>query len=127
MDNQETIEALRRRIEAERAACAPNRVKYSDGIRREVLSQMKRMGWGANRMGNELGVACSVLSRWVQLADDRGRRPRSRSSRSRKMVKVALLGGVSPAGEGFVLEFPSGAKVSGLSYEQVKDLTRGPQ
>ena len=117
MEKQELVKALRRRVKSEREAASTGRVRFSAGLRRDVVSLLQSPDWGRAQLSEALELAPSLLFRW---------RKESRSAPAAgRLKKVRVVGeAVAPGGE-LELVFPSGAKVRGLTMAHLEKLVGG--
>ena len=89
-----------------------------------MLQLSKQEGWGLTRLSRALGIAVSVVHRWRALAaTGTGGKPGPRSSKP-KLRRVRVVEEAPPPAT-FVLTFPSGATVTGLTLTQLGALVRG--
>lgn len=119
MKQESVVVALRRQVEQERSAGLRGKRAYSAELKRRVMALVRQAGWGPARVSRELGLAESVLYRWSRQAPSRS----SRVSKSTR-VKLTRVEVVSPreSARTFALEFASGAKVVGLTLEELSVL-----
>jgi transposase-like protein len=120
---QESAVALRRLIEKERALGLAGKRAYSGSLKQRVLLLMKQDGWGPARVSRELGLASSVLYRWLRQRRERQRVVRKPSARRIQLAEVEIV--AERGTRSFDLEFASGAKVTGLSLDDLKKLVGG--
>lgn len=123
MENQK-ISTLRQQVESERAASTNSKVRYSEDLKQQVLALLKTPEWGPTRLSRALGLACSIITRWSTLDRERRRPHNAPKQHSHpEMTKVAIV--ETPAVDAFELEFPGGARVRGVTLQQLIQLTRG--
>jgi transposase-like protein len=129
MKNETRVEVLRRQVEQERSASKNGRVHYSTELRRSILVLVKQPTWGFSRVSKALGLAPSVVYRWSKLQGaprDRTRKAqRAASAPKLKQVKIVAMADVGA--RTFELVFPSGAKVTALTWDELSSLVRGVQ
>jgi len=116
---KQQVEALRREVEVARAVGGQPR--YSVELRRGVVALLRDPEWGPSRVSRELGLAESILHRWAKGKPVRKSRPSGVGTLT-KVDVVANSGGVSKTYE---LTFASGAKVAGLTWDEISSLVRG--
>lgn len=129
MKNETRVEALRRQVEQERSASKSGRVHYSTELRQSILAVVNQPTWGVSRVSKALGLAPSVIYRWSKLQGA----PRERTQKAQraapalklKRVKIVATADVGP--RTFELMFPSGAKVTALTWNELSSLVRGNQ
>jgi len=114
MTNQDKVQALRRRVNAERRTAGDKRVRFSDGLKADVLEALERLGWGQERLGNAVGISPSVLGYWASKRPTRGGVGRLR--------KVRVAAEPPASSRSIDLVFPGGARVSGLTMADLAQL-----
>lgn len=119
MTNQRRVKALRRRVDRERRISTKQRVRFSEELKRDVLTLLAESECGRERLAREIGLAPSVLGRWVARARPRGRSRRSSARLAR--VKV-VTDRPTERTETLELELGCGATVRGLTLEQLARL-----
>jgi transposase-like protein len=107
MKTQSEILALRRRIERERKAAGASRVRFSEGLRRDVVALAKRPGWSRDRVARALGLAPSLLYRW-STSPGGASAPKKKSRSKLSRVRVVAPSSVDLDGK-LELEFRCGA------------------
>jgi transposase-like protein len=117
MKKRHKAEALRRRVEAERAASTGVWPRYSEELKRDVVALANEPGWSLARASKAAGLACSIVQRWSRKAHVQAGTPRL------QRVKVVTAANVQT--RTFALEFASGARVAGLTWSEVTSLVRG--
>lgn len=122
MKKSNAVRALRRRIEREREGAKPRRVRFSDEVRQEVLGLLARPEWSQERLAEALGVAPSMLYRWTRQSQPHVEGGVAKRARAR-LRRVQVVEPAQPESAGSLeLELRSGAKVCGLTLEQVARL-----
>jgi hypothetical protein len=115
------LKALRRRIGQEREHAGTQRVRYSDGLKRDVLALLALPEWSRDGLAKALGLAPSVVYRW----SDRRRHSEARIAAQKRSglrrVEVVQEARSETAGT-LELELSCGAKVRGLTVEQLARL-----
>jgi transposase-like protein len=120
---QESVVALRRQIEKERTLGLTGKRAYSESLKRRVLLLMRQDGWGQARVSRELGLATSVLYRWLRQRRERQPVVRKPSARRVQLAEVEIV--AERGARTFEIEFTSGARVSGLALEDLAKLLGG--
>jgi len=110
------IEALRRRVETERAATKSGRVKFSPELKQDIVALVGHPDWGPTRVTRALSLSDSALHRWRQEASGKP---------EPKMTPVVVTPDKDKSETRLVLEFPNGAKVSGLKLQDLERLLGG--
>lgn len=111
------IEALRRRLEAERAARKNGgRNLFSDALRAEVVALLEHPDWGPTKVKQALKLSNSLLYRW---------RREARASGTPQMKRVTVTETPSSPASQLTLELPNGARVYGLTLPDVVTLMWG--
>jgi transposase-like protein len=128
MKNEAQVEALRRQIDQERSASKSGRAHYSAELRQSILALVKQPKWGASRVSKALALAPSVIYRWSKLQ----RAPRDRAAGAKraptaKLKRVTIVATPDASARTFELVFPSGAKITTLTWSEVSTLARGGQ
>jgi transposase-like protein len=128
MKTETRVEALRRQVEQERSASKSGRAHYSAELRRSILALVKQPSWGTLRVGKALGLAPSVIYRWSKLQ----RAPHHRAEGAKrasisKLKRVTIVATTDAGARTFELVFPSGAKITTLTWSEVSALARGDQ
>jgi transposase-like protein len=129
MKNETRVDALRRQVEQERSASKSARVHYSMELRRSILALVKPPKWGFSRVSKALGLAPSVVYRWSKLQGaprDRARNAQLAAS-APKLKQVKIVATADVGARTFELVFPSGAKVTALTWDELSSLVRGNQ
>ena len=114
MKNTERQEAaLRARIKQERKNAAGSRVRYSDQLRAAVVGFATDSGLSRAQVARALSLSETVVSKWLQ---------KSAASTPRLDHVRIVADDASPERQGLVLEFPNGARLVGLSLDDVSSL-----
>ena len=118
MANDESRErVLKARVARERAAAGERRVRFSKWVRQEAVELVVASGTSRDRFALEMGIGKTSLQRWVRAVH--GRKP----SQERGPAEFHHVVVASPAPAAQVaISFPSGARLVGLSWEQVLQL-----
>ena len=117
MKNANGAEALRRRIEVERAASARGRPRYSEELKDAVLTLVAQPGWSVGRVSGAVGLAEAVIYRWS--------RRRGKRMASPKLTRVKVVLDAPAETRTFSIELATGAKIVGLTWSEVAMLVRG--
>lgn len=125
MQNDElTVESLRVRVGRERQVSGKQRVRFSEALKQDVTRFALATGWGIDRCAEALGLSRTGLHRWV-----RGERPRRKphlQPARRRLVETEVTEEPrAVATDGLELRFPSGARITGLTFEQLRSLVVG--
>lgn len=122
------MEALKRRVQQERETSGKTRPRFSDGLKREVTALLGTRGWSHRRVSEALGLSESSIHRWAERFAPRAARQRNVASPSFKKASIVssdVQRVTSSANGTLCLEFPCGARVTGLTLSQVADLMKG--
>lgn len=123
------MEALKRRVQQERETSGGSRARFSNELKREVAELLNTRGWGHRRVSKALGLSESSIHRWAEKVAPRAKNQQRAVEPKFKratIVKVDARRAVAPATRGTLcLEFPCGARVTGLTISQVAELMRG--
>lgn len=111
MKDDQRVKALRRRVNAEREAASGARVRFSEKLRADVSALLRGGDWGGTRLGEALGLSPSLVDRWSKGA----------KRASGRLRRVTVTAAVEAEAE-LSLEFPSGARVRGLTMTQLAQL-----
>lgn len=120
MRNHNEARALRRRVDKERRATAGERVRFSERLKRDAVALLESEQWSSESLARAIGIAPSVLQRWgkkQQSADAHGRKPKRG-----RLTRVAIVRPAESESGTLELELGGGAKVRGLTLEQVARL-----
>ncbi len=117
MKKQSKVEALRRRVETERAASTGVWPRYSEKLKRDVVALADEPGWSLARASKAVGLACSIVQRWSRKAHLQAGTP--------KLQRVEVVTAADVQTRTFELEFASGARIVGLTWSEVTSLIRG--
>jgi|SRR5690606_33906581 len=117
MKKQRKVEALRRRVEAERAASTGVWARYSEDLKQDVVALAGEPGWSLASASKAVGLACSIVQRWSRKAHLQAGTP--------KLQRVEVVTATAVQTRTFELEFASGARVAGLTWSEVTSLVRG--
>jgi hypothetical protein len=118
MKNQKEVTALRRRVNREREAAGARRVRFSEELRRDVLAVLARRTWRREPLAKAVGLAPSVVHRWARKPPDERCVQHPRKSAGLKRVQI-VRASASDCVESLELELASGARVRGLTLEQL--------
>lgn len=121
------VEALKRRVHQERETSERGRPRFSDGLKRDVAALLGTRGWGHRRVSKALGLSESSIHRWAERFAPRVTKQRDVAP---GFKKAAIVGSddkrTSPVTRAMLcLEFPCGARVTGLTLSQVAELMKG--
>ena len=108
---------LRARVASERGVSKGKRVRFSSWVRQEAVALAAAAGGSREQFAAEMGIGASSLGRWTATA--RSKSPKRTDCR---FQKVAVEAPRASAAEGIVLTFGSGAKVTGLTIAQLREL-----
>lgn len=117
MENSSKVQALRRQVEAKRAASKGGRPRYPEELKEAVLALVAEPGWGATRVSAAVGLAESIIYRWS--------RSRGRRKTSSKLWRVEVVPEARTEARTFDVELAAGAKIVGLTWSEVTMLVRG--
>ncbi len=111
------VEALRRRVEAERATSTGAWPRYSGELKQVVVALADEPGWSMASTSKAVGLACSVVQRWSRKALPQAGTP--------ELQRVEVVTATDVQTRTFEIEFASGARVVGLTWCEVTSLVRG--
>ncbi len=114
MENDRTREqVLKARVARERAMArkrGKRRVRFSMAVRQEAVALAATSGRGRDQFALEIGISKTGLQRWRRTGAALFRQVKVESERA--ATEDQLL----------AIVFPSGARLAGLSWEQVRQL-----
>ena len=117
MEKDESRERVfKARVARERAAAGNRRVRFSKALRQEAVELLATSGARRCEFAKEMGLSSTSLQRWELLFQVRGQDAHQPGAFQR--VTIAS----SPAAADVELIFPSGARLVGLSWQQVREL-----
>jgi transposase-like protein len=121
-------EALKRRVQQERETSGSRRARFSKELKQEVAELLNTRGWGHRRASKALGLSESSIHRWAEKIAPRAKnQPIDGKSNFKKATIVEAAAKhtlVAPSVGELRLEFECGARVTGLTLEQVAELLR---
>ena len=115
-DDKSKEQALKARLARERAAArkrGKKRVRFSLAVRREAVELAAASGRARNAFALDMGLSKTALQRWAKTSQSR--------AGAFHQVKVEASSTVTET-EPLVVVFPSGARLTGVSWEQVGQL-----
>ena len=122
------VEALKRRVQQERETSGSNRARFSKELKQEVAELLNTRGWGHRRVSKALGLSESSIYRWAEKiaprAKTQARDERPQFKKATIVEAAAKHRLEAPPVSELRLEFPCGARVTGLTLEQVAELLR---
>jgi transposase-like protein len=117
MANDESRERVfKARVARERAAAGERRIRFSKWVRQEAVELLVASGAKRGEFAKEMGLATTSVQRWLRAVDAK-KGPRYEARGFRRMSVEGHTG----AGQ-LELVFPSGARLIGLSWQQVREL-----
>lgn len=126
MSNDKSREqALKARVASEREAAGKRRVRFSQWVRQEAVELVVGSVLPRDRFAQEMGIGKTSLQRWVRDAPS-GKKSTPQSGRS-KLRRVEIQASTPPANvAGLELVFPSGARLVGIGWADVRQLLGVP-
>jgi transposase-like protein len=122
------VEALKRRVQQERETSGSRRARFSKELKQAVAELLNTRGWGHRRVSKALGLSESSIHRWAEKIAPRAKnQPSDEKSQFKKatIVEAAAKHTLAAPSVGELrLEFACGARVTGLTLEQVAELLR---
>jgi hypothetical protein len=115
-DDRSKEQVLKARLARERAAArkrGKQRVRFSLEVRREAVELSAASGRTREQFALDMGLSKTALHRWS--------RPSQRGAVAFHHVKVEQAS-IGAEAEALVVIFPSGARLMGLSWEQLRQL-----
>lgn len=111
---------LKARVASERAAAKGKRVRFSAWVRQEAVALAATSAHSREQFAADMGIGATSLMRWAAA-------PRSKGAKrsERRFHKVSVQAPRPSAADGIVLTFASGAKVTGLTIAQLRELLGG--
>jgi hypothetical protein len=117
MENERPREqVLKARVAGELAAArkrGKQRVRFSMMLRQEAVDLAAASGRARDQFALDIGISKTVLRRWMTTLQ--------RRAPAFHHVKVQSESAATP-GESFAVVFPSGARLTGITWEQVRQL-----
>jgi transposase-like protein len=122
MKNHNDARALWRRVEKERSATTGGRVRFSERLKDDATALLESQQWSGESLARAIGIAPSVLQRWVKKQQDPD--AHQRKPKGGKLTRVAIVRSADGKSESdtLELELAGGAKVRGLTLEQLARL-----
>lgn len=111
-------ERLKRQVVSERSAAGEQRVRFSKGLRAEVVKLVGQRG-SQEQVAQALGLGRTTIHTWVATA-----RTKSQKVEPAKLERVVVRDATVTVSSKLELVFPSGARVLGLGIEQLAELLR---
>jgi hypothetical protein len=115
-DDRSKEQVLKARLARERATArkqGKQRVRFSLAVRREVVDVAAASGRPREQFALDIGLSKTSLQRWARSSQ------RRTAAFHHVKVEKATSG---PKAEPLVIVFPSGARLTGLGWEQVRQL-----
>lgn len=124
------VQVLARKVAAERLAAAPQAVRFSKGLRQQVVAATRLPGQGRKGLAGQLGLSASVIQNWIAM-ERRASKPvpvpvpvptaKPKMTQPRLQRVTVEPSPSSPSG-GLQLVFPSGVRLIGLTLQQLREL-----
>ena len=117
MANEDSRERVfKTRVARERAAAGERRIRFSKWVRQEAVELLVASGAKRAEFAKEMGLATTSVQRWLRAVD--AKKPGPREARGFRRMTVESQAGTSQ----LEVVFPSGARLTGLSLQQVREL-----